>query len=86
MAGAFMLDANFGFYAFFKPQENPHLPPKTPVPFDYGTKDGYEFLSEGRTASEIFQSFWRARARCSTTRCTTTLTTIIGRRAIWRRT
>jgi len=41
--GAFMLNANFGFYAFFKPQENPQLPPKTPVPFDYGTKDGYEF-------------------------------------------
>jgi uncharacterized protein len=41
--GAFMLAANFGFYAFFKPQENPQLPPKTPVPFDFGTKDGYEF-------------------------------------------
>ena len=41
--GAFMLNANFGFYAFFKPQENPQLPPKTPVPFDYGTKDAYEF-------------------------------------------
>src|SRR6266478_6327943 len=41
--GAFMLNANFGFYAFFRPQENPQLPPKTPVPFDYGTKDGYEF-------------------------------------------
>src|SRR5271163_5013542 len=41
--GAFMLDANFGFYAFFKPQENPQLPPKNPAPFDYGTKDGYEF-------------------------------------------
>ena len=41
--GAFMLNANFGFYSSFKPQENPQLPPKTPVPFDYGTKDGYEF-------------------------------------------
>ncbi len=41
--GAFMLDANFGFYAFFKPLENPQLPPKTPVPFDFGTKDAYEF-------------------------------------------
>src|SRR5208282_3239250 len=26
--GAFMLAANFGFYSFFKPQENPQLPPK----------------------------------------------------------
>ena len=25
------------------PGENPQLPPKTFVPFDYGTKDGYEF-------------------------------------------
>jgi putative CocE/NonD family hydrolase len=41
--GAFMLAANFGFYASFKPQENPQLPPKTFVPFDFGTKDGYEF-------------------------------------------
>jgi uncharacterized protein len=41
--GAFMLAANFGFYAFFRPQDNPQLPPKTPVPFDFGTKDGYEF-------------------------------------------
>jgi len=40
---AFMLAANFGFYSSFKPQENPQLPAKTPVPFDYGTKDGYEF-------------------------------------------
>jgi hypothetical protein len=42
--GAFMLAANFGFYSMFKPQENPQLPPKVRVPFDYGTKDGYEFF------------------------------------------
>src|SRR6202451_967371 len=41
--GAFMLNANFGFYSSFKPQDNPQLPPKTPVPFDYGTTDGFEF-------------------------------------------
>ena len=41
--GAFMLAANFDFYASFTPQHNPELPPKTEVPFDYGTKDGYEF-------------------------------------------
>jgi uncharacterized protein len=50
--GAFMLAANFGFYSSFKPQENPQLPPKTPVPFDFGTKDGYEFyLNIGSTAN-----------------------------------
>jgi uncharacterized protein len=51
--GAFMLAANFGFYAFFKPQENPQLPPKTSVEFDYGTKDGYEFFLNARTLSSL---------------------------------
>ncbi len=41
--GAFMLDANFGFYAFFKPQANPELPSKVRVPFDWGTTSGYDF-------------------------------------------
>jgi putative CocE/NonD family hydrolase len=50
--GAFMLDANFDFYASFKPQENPQFPPKTFVPFDYGTKDAYEFyLNAGPIAN-----------------------------------
>lgn len=50
--GAFMLAANFGFYSSFKPQENPQLPPKVFVPFDYGTKDGYEFfLKAGPTGN-----------------------------------
>jgi len=42
--GAFMLAANFGFYSSFKPQQNPQLPPKGNIPFDYGTKDGYDFF------------------------------------------
>jgi len=43
--GAFMLAANFGFYALFKPQAVPVLPPKNIfAPFDYGTQDGYEFF------------------------------------------
>jgi uncharacterized protein len=41
--GAFMLAANFGFYNHFTQQDTPQLPPKARVPFDYGTKDGYEF-------------------------------------------
>jgi putative CocE/NonD family hydrolase len=50
--GAFMLAANFGFYSQFKPQSNPELPPKTRVPFDYGTPDGYQFyLDAGSLAS-----------------------------------
>ena len=40
--GAFMLSANFGFYAYFMPQKNPVLP-ATRVPFDFGTPDSYKF-------------------------------------------
>lgn len=41
--GAFMLSANFGFYApFFFPQNTPQLPRPT-VPFDFGTPDSYAF-------------------------------------------
>jgi putative CocE/NonD family hydrolase len=42
--GAFMLAANFGFYTSFKPFPEPALPPKVPVPFEFGTPDGYEFF------------------------------------------
>jgi putative CocE/NonD family hydrolase len=41
--GALFLLANFSFYAAgFDRQKNPVLPEKA-VPFDYGTKDGYQF-------------------------------------------
>ncbi len=40
--GAFMLAANFGFYANFLPLDHPQTPPQT-IPFDMGTPDGYEF-------------------------------------------
>ena len=43
--GAFMLAANFGFYAVFKAREGgPKPPPNTWTPYDYGTPDGYEFF------------------------------------------
>ena len=42
--GAFMLEAIFGFYNFFKPQDGPAPPPKVDVPFDYGTPDHYDFF------------------------------------------
>jgi uncharacterized protein len=51
--GAFMLDANFGFYVFFKAQESPQTPPKTPVPFDFGTKDAYEFYLNAGSISNL---------------------------------
>jgi putative CocE/NonD family hydrolase len=41
--GAFMLSANFGFYApFFHPQDGPQTPKPT-IPFDFGTPDSYNF-------------------------------------------
>jgi hypothetical protein len=40
--GAFMLSANFGFYAFFHPQNGPQTPKPT-VPFNFGTPDSYQF-------------------------------------------
>jgi putative CocE/NonD family hydrolase len=42
--GAFMLAANFWFYAFFRPRTGPPEPPKDMLPFDPGTPDGYAFF------------------------------------------
>jgi uncharacterized protein len=41
--GAFMLAANFGFYSSFKSQKNPIPKVEKYEPFDFGTKDGYQF-------------------------------------------
>ena len=50
--GAFMLSANFGFYApFFYPQKNPESV-EPPVAFKFGTPDSYEFyLKAGNVAN-----------------------------------
>jgi uncharacterized protein len=53
--GAFMLNANFGFYSQFKPQENPQLPSKVRVPFDYGTASGYDFYLSVGSISNLDQ-------------------------------
>lgn len=42
--GAFMLAANYGFYASFKPQQTPTPGTKGWSSADYGTRDGYEFF------------------------------------------
>ena len=51
--GAFMLAANFGFYTAFKPFTELTLPPKTPVPFDFGTPDGYSFYLQAGSISNL---------------------------------
>lgn len=54
--GAFMLDANFGFYVFFKPQDNP-TKPKPSVPFDFGTPSGYEFYLNAGPISNLDKKY-----------------------------
>ncbi len=41
--GAFMLDANFGFYVYFKPRVAMEFPKNDWGSFNYGTNDGYDF-------------------------------------------
>jgi len=51
--GAFMLAANFGFYApFFHPQQGPQTPKPT-VPFDFGTPDNYRFYLDAGNISNL---------------------------------
>lgn len=51
--GAFMLAANFGFYASFTEQQNPTPLPKTWAEFDYGAADAYDFFLKHRTLTNI---------------------------------
>ena len=41
--GAFMLEANFGFYVYFKPRAGLEFPKNDWGSFNYGTNDGYDF-------------------------------------------
>jgi uncharacterized protein len=62
--GAFMLEANFGFYTFFKPRTEIAPPPARDQRFNYGTKDGYEYflrmgpLSNARKLLKDKTSYW----------------------------
>ncbi len=55
--GAFMLAANFGFYNFFRPQNNPELP----RPFREEPKgvDGYQLLLEAGTLAQIEEKYFK---------------------------
>ena len=55
--GAFMLAANFGFYTSFKPLPEPATPPKVPVPFDFGTPDGYEFFLRAGSLRDLNKQY-----------------------------
>jgi putative CocE/NonD family hydrolase len=51
--GAFMLAANFGFYANFVEQQNPTTGPKNRERFDYGAADAYDFFLKHQTMPNI---------------------------------
>jgi putative CocE/NonD family hydrolase len=51
--GAFMLAANFDFYAAFTSMPNPTRLPKTRSGFDYGETDGYDFFLKRLTLPNI---------------------------------
>ncbi len=51
--GAFMLAANFGFYASFTVADNPTPLPKTGSRFEYGTTDAYDFFLQKLTMQNI---------------------------------
>jgi len=51
--GAFMLAANFGFYANFVEQKNPTTGAKNRESFDYGSADAYDFFLKHQTMPNI---------------------------------
>src|SRR5215813_8843518 len=56
--GAFMLDANFGFYTVFKPFAEPSLP-KREAPFDMGTPSAYDFYLQAGPTSSLDKKYLR---------------------------
>jgi hypothetical protein len=55
--GAFMLSANFGFYApFFYPQKNPESV-EPPVGFNFGTPDSYEFYLRAGSIADLSTTY-----------------------------
>ena len=54
--GAFMLNANYGFYVNFKPLKNPMLPQQS-VAYDFGTADGYQFYLNAGNTGKLDEEF-----------------------------
>jgi putative CocE/NonD family hydrolase len=61
--GAFMLAANFGFYSSFKPQQTPVASTRGPQPFEFGTKDGYEYFLQFDNLDAIATALQQGGAR-----------------------
>jgi len=79
--GAFMLAGNFSFYAFFKPQDNPALPPKDRQNFDYGTSSGYDFFRAMGPLSNANERYFHGQSFLWNDQSQHATTTIIGKRA-----
>jgi hypothetical protein len=54
--GAFMLSANFDFYASFVPQKNPTVGNKERSRFEYGEANAYDFFLKRLTMENILAS------------------------------
>ncbi|NBP23676.1 MAG: CocE/NonD family hydrolase [Proteobacteria bacterium] len=58
--GAFLLAHNFGFFNFFGQKlQNPLR--QDPVPFDYGTPDGYEFFLRGGAVGDLGDRYYKGK-------------------------
>ncbi len=58
--GAFMLEANFGFYVFFRPNRNPEDPEHAEhVPFDFGTPDHYRFYLNAGNIADLEKKYMK---------------------------
>ena len=61
--GAFMLAANFGFYASFVPRPGDPAPPRQRIPFDMGTPDAYDFFLHVGPLAEANQRLFGGEAK-----------------------
>lgn len=57
--GAFMLSANFGFYVFFKPFDEPAPPSEDRERFDFKTHDAYEFFQRAGTLANATEKYFK---------------------------
>jgi len=57
--GAFMLSANFGFYVFFKPFDEPATPSEDRERFDFKTHDAYEFFQRAGTLANATEKYFK---------------------------
>jgi putative CocE/NonD family hydrolase len=83
--GAFMLAHRFAFYMGFRPREGEPELPKTALPFDFGTPDGYDFyLSMGPLANADEKYFQHKHALWSMNLKHTSYDDEWQSRAIWK--